>query len=167
MEKKPETQEDTVFQIIEKVDNNFEKSLRKIYLSRKIDFRYYANVISIIFYLILFVIVGTLLGLVAQALPYVSQQPPSTQVAIGISLTAAFTALASFAINIQNLIEPVNIADILFEYNYKMLKENVADENVALLKGLVMLKSKHPELSLKQVLEFPITKDKLFEILYK
>jgi predicted metal-dependent peptidase len=95
-----------------------------------------------------------------------SQQPPSTQITVAVSITAAFIALSGFGLNIQNLVKPENSYDVLLEYNYKVLKENVKDENVALLKGLIMLKSKHPELSLKQVLEFPITKDKLFELLY-
>jgi hypothetical protein len=167
LEQKPETQENAVLQIIEKVDNKFEKRLRKIYFSRNTEFRYYLTFITLIFYLVLFLMICVLLGWIVKALPSVSQQPPSTQIAISISITAAFIALASFAVNIQKLIEPANMAEILFEYNYKVLKENVTKENAALLKGLVMLKSKHPELSLKQVLELPITKDKLFDMLYK
>ena len=167
MQQKPEKQEDTVLQIIEMVDNNFEKRLRKIYFSRKTKFDYFLPFITLIFYLILFMFAAYLLALVARAFPVVSEQPASTQIAVAISLTAAFIALASFAINMQNLVKPQNLNEILFEYNYKVFKEKVAEENLALLKGLVMLKSKHPELSLKQVLELPITKDNLFEILYR
>ena len=61
----------------------------------------------------------------------------------------------------------MNVSDILLEYNCKVLKDNTAGKNPALFKGLVMLKSKHPDLSLKDIIETPITKDKLFEILYK
>jgi hypothetical protein len=166
MEQKPETQDEVTLQLIEKIDKNFEKSLKKIYLSLKIDLRYYANFASVIYYIILFVVIVCLLSSITKQLPTMTEQPPNIQIVIGISLTATFIALASFGVNIQNLVKPENSHDVLFEYNYKVLKENVKDENVALLKGLIMLKSKHPELSLKETLELPITKDKLFEILY-
>ena len=116
MEQKPETQEDVIHQIIENVDNNFEKRLRKIYLPFKIDLRYYVKILVVFYYIIVFSFAGALLLSVTKALPYVSQQPPSTQIVIDVAITAAFIALASFGINLQNIVKPVEPYDILFEF---------------------------------------------------
>jgi len=163
----PDTQEDAVLKLIEKVDNNFEKRLRKIYFSRKTKFDYYLPFIVSIYYLILFMFAAYMLALVAGALPALSDQAPSTQIIITVSIIAAFIALASFSTNIHNVAKPKNLDEILFEYNYRVLKDDTAVKNPALFKGLVMLKSKHPDLSLKDIIDLPITKDKLLEILYK
>lgn len=164
MEQKADAQEAAILKMIDTVDTKFERSLRKIYLSFKIGFRYYSGFVALVFYLSLFIIVSILLGLVAQALPYVSET--NAQVAVAISLTSAFIALASFGVNLQRIIEPENPRDALFDYNYKMLKDSEAEKNPALFKALVMLKSRHPDLSLKEVLPLPVTKEKLFEILF-
>jgi hypothetical protein len=167
MEQLPDAQEDAILKMMERVDNSFERRLRKIYLSRKIDSRHYLFFISPIYYIALFVIIAIPFSLIARTIPTMGAEPPSTQVPIYLSLIAAFIALASLGVNIQKVIEPINVSEILVEYNYKVLKENLADENLALLRGLIVCKSKYPDLSLKDVLDLPITKDKLFEILYK
>ncbi len=167
MEQKPDIREDAILSLINKVDKRFEKKLLRIYWSRKIDSRHYLFFISPIYYIALFVIIAIPFSLIARTIPTVGAEPPSTQIPIYLSLIAAFIALASLGVNIQKVIEPINVSEILVEYNYKVLKENVADENLALLRGLIVCKSKYPDLSLKDVLDLPITKDKLFEILYK
>ncbi len=167
MRQNPDAQEDVILNLIDNVDKNFEKRMRHIYFSRKTEFGYFLPFIALATYLIIFLSAGYLLLNLTRALPVLSQQPESTQLAVYISITAALIALASFSINIPNAVKSAHKGDILFRHNYKVLKADVAEKDLALLKGLVMIKSKHPELSLNNFLELPITKDKMFEMLYK
>ena len=69
--------------------------------------------------------------------------------------------------NIQRAVEPVNVSDILLEYNSKVLKDDAAGNNPALFKVLIMPQEQTSDLSLKDIIELSITKEKLFQILYK
>ncbi len=155
--------------LISMVDERFEKNTFRIIKLRKAGFYYYAKFFMVIYFLAIFAVVGYLLWLIAQALPAMASQPINSQLAVAIAITSAFIALASLGVNIQKLAEPENTPKILAQYNYKMLRpevENEHKEKLALLKALVILKSKQPEVRLRQFLQTPIPNDKVFEVLY-
>ena len=151
--------------LLRKVDAEFEKSELNILLSRKVSFRHYSNLLVVLYYIIVFLFAGYLLSFISKALPSMSGQSEGTQLAVSISITAAFIALAGFGLNIQNYAKPAGGYDMLVEYNFKMLKVGVSEDKLALLKGLIIVKSKHPDISLQQVIHAPISSDKLLEIL--
>ncbi len=161
-------QEQAVQYLVDLVDSKFEKSLRKIYFSRKLDFRYFSGFVAIAYYAILMGLTGYLLVIISQALPAgLFQQPPNVQIPIHISFVAAFIAFASFGINVQKIVEPIKPSEVLFAYNYRMLKDETAAKNPGLFKALLIMKSKQPDLNLKENIELPISKEKLFSLLYK
>ncbi len=166
MEHKPETSEEATAKLLEKIDLKFEKRVWRTYFSTKLSSRHYFVFINAAYYIALFVIIAVLLASVVKQLPNISDQPPNIQIAIEISITATFIALVSFGINLQKGIEPINVSDILLEYNSEKLKDSTSDKYPALFKALVKLKSKNPDLNLKDVLELPIAKEKVFQILY-
>lgn len=158
---------DEINQLICRVNDDFEKSIFRIYRSGKIDLRYYFKIATALFYMFIIGVTGYLLYIIANAMPFLEQ--PSSQLAVAVSLTAAFIAFANFSVSIQNFLKPETTYDILVDYNYKMFKEKegVTEANAALLKSLIILKSKQPELNLTQFVKPPITNEKLFEWLYK
>jgi hypothetical protein len=156
--------------LLEKVDAKFETSLRKIYFSRKLPFRYYAKFFTLGFLLAIYFIAAYLLSLIANSLPSsFSLSTPSETLILAISMVATLIALASFAASLIDVFKPESEYEIWTSYNYEVLKENVSPEELPLLKGLVMLKSKHPKILLAKFLsplDKSLTNKKLFEILY-
>jgi hypothetical protein len=156
--------------LLEKVDRKFETSLRKIYFSRKLPFRYYAKFITLGFLLTIYFVVTYLLSQIVKALPSsISQSTPSETLSLLVAMVATLIALASFAANLINVFQPESEYEIWTSYNYEVLKENVSPEELPLLKGLVMLKSKQPEILLTKFLsplDKSLTNKKLFAILY-
>lgn len=156
--------------LLEKVDAKFETSLRKIYFSRKLPFRFYSKFITLGFLLTIYYIVAYLLSEITKALPSsISLSTPTETLTLLIAMVATLIALASFAANLIDIFKPESEDEIWTTYNYEMLKENVSPEELPLLKGLVMLKSKHPEILLSKFLsplDKSLTNKKLFAILY-
>jgi hypothetical protein len=156
--------------LLTRVDKKFEKRLWKIYFSRKLPFSSWARILVLGFLFIIYFIAAYLLYLVNEALSsIVSKLTASEALTVYLSMVAAFIALASFSVSIIDFNKPESEYKVLVHYNYEVLKQNVPNEKLPLLKALVILKSKHPEFSLKEFLhplDKSMTNEKLFEILY-
>jgi hypothetical protein len=155
--------------LISLVDERFERSVTKIVKLGKAGFSFYAKILLVCYYIAIFAVIGYLLYLLAQGLPALLGQPINIQLAVGIAITSSFIALTGLGVNIQKMAEPENQSLILGRYNYKKLKAEIESQHpdkLALLKALVILKSRQPDLNLSQFLQAPISNDKVFEILY-
>ncbi len=161
--------------LLEKVDTEFETKLRKIYLSGKLPFSYYLRLALPFFSLLGFLIVGYLLLEINSVLPSgLSKATPSEALTVLLAMVAALISLLSLSVVMIDFAKSEKESDIpllLLTYNYIVLKKTVPSKKLPLLKALVMLKSKQPEISLKKFLHSPLdkslTEKKLFEILYE
>lgn len=149
--------------LLEIVDTRFETRLWKIYWSRKLPFAYYSNFVLLAFLLAIYFIAAYLLSLITKVLPS-ALSAPNEAVPILISIVATLIALASFATNMIDVVKPESEYEIWTTYNYEAMKENVSPEELPLLKGLIMLKGRHPSFLLANFLS-PLDKTLTLTIL--
>ena len=157
-------------EIISLVNDNFEGKLWKIKGLWSFLKRNWINFFSFGFYFVVIVFLLSIIAELSQALTSsLPQFTSETALSLSLALIASLVAILNFSINISNITKSEKLnADVITD-NCDKMKKNVKDDELPLLKALIIMKSKHPEIDLKTFLERPgelLSRERLFEILY-
>jgi hypothetical protein len=93
---------------------------------------------------------------------------PENAVALLIALVAALISFVSLGVGISKQFSSPEPWEELLNYNYKKKENQVNDADKPVLKALLMMKSKHPELDLRDISsQVDLNKKDLVKLLYK
>jgi hypothetical protein len=155
--------------IINLVDNEFERRLGHIYLSRNLDRRFYSKFFLLGFFFAVYFLVAFILSKIIQAVPFtLSSSTPSQTLTLFLSITTAFVALVSFSFGTMFNLKTENISEIQQNYNYNVLKKKVKPEECPTLKALIILKSRQPDFLLSKFYsnDKQLNNEEILKILY-
>jgi len=167
----PEKEENRLTELIALVNDKFINNPWDIVSSKIFLKRNWAQITSFSFFMVMFIFLSYLLYIISQAVTQsLSQLKIESVLALLLALIASLIAISNFSINLINFGKSEKAYLSLVDYNYEKMKIcSRNDGELALLKALVILKSKRPEINLKLLLQNPekiLTREKIFEILY-
>ena len=137
-------------QLIDLVDNQFKRSYRTLLFNR-LPATIYTKFILILCSIVGFIIITTLLISILDILPsMLKTTTPEQTINIFLAIIALVTSIVIFPFSTLGAIKSVSLFDVLVHCNYNTLKKKVKSEDLyPKLMALVILKSKHPNFSLK------------------
>ena len=129
------------------------------------------NLFSVAFFTIMLMLLVVYIGDISKAISINKEQlQTGTTLALYLALAAGLTAIMNLFVGVMNFIKPAAINEDVVTYNYSKLKLEIqSEDDLPLLKALIIMKSKNPEFSLKVLIKFfneVNIREKLFEILY-
>jgi hypothetical protein len=148
--------------LIDKVEKGFEKSYLQIMLRNPLVLLYLACNLA------LFLIIGYLLYLLSTAIPFLATNDIATGITASVALVAALISFLSFGLGVSKFLEMYERPEVMTHYNYNCLKNSLREIDRPILKALIMMKSKHPDLDLGRIDNQALfQRDRLLERLYE
>jgi hypothetical protein len=163
-------EEQRIVEIISLVNDNFEGKLWKVLGVRSFLKSFWINIFSFVFYFLTLVLLLILIAQLSKPLTSsLAQFTPEIALTLSFALIAVLIAVLNLSINISNVPNAVKPKTDIITENFKKMKGKVEVDEHPLLKVLIIMKSKHPEIDLQTFLDKPkelMNKERLLQILY-
>jgi hypothetical protein len=166
----PKQQErDPIERLAEYVDEKFSKKAKFMGL-RRFLVRNFINLVIIGYFiaiLMMFIFyISDIAKIISANIPNLKTD---TTLALSLALVASFISVMNLFVGVLRVIKPATLNDDVITYNFDLLKKPIVEDELPLLKALIIMKTKNPELTLKSIIKtYDLKSDrkKLFDIIY-
>jgi hypothetical protein len=131
------------------VDNKFESKPKFMGCKRFLE-KNWISLVNVVFLMTVLILLIIMLSDLSKAVTLnLDQLQPGTALALGLSLVAGFTATMSLFIGVLKIVKPAKLTDDVVTYNFAIMQKIITDSNdLPLVKALIILKSKNPDIKL-------------------